>query len=83
MNLNIDPFKGLEQLYKTLSKRHLYVQAAYPAEINGAKGYLGISRAVYSRVWFDTESDSKTLYSSFSNQKAQKKFQELRAKYCN
>ncbi|HEX8707593.1 MAG TPA: hypothetical protein VF723_04975 [Pyrinomonadaceae bacterium] len=80
--MSIDPFKGLEQLYKTISKRHLKVQAAYPAEMNGIKGFLGISRGVYARVWFDTEEDSKTLFSSLSNQKAQERFQELRAKYC-
>lgn len=80
--MNIDPFKGLEQLYKTISKRHLNVQAAYPAEMNGVRGFLGISRGVYTRIWFDTENDSKTLYSSLSNKKAKVKFQELRAKYC-
>jgi hypothetical protein len=80
--MNIDPFAGLEQLYKTLSKRHVNVQAAYPAEMNGVKGFLGISKGLYTRVWFDTEEDSKTLFSSMSNPKAWAKFRELRAKYC-
>ena len=79
--MKLDPFDGLDRLFKTLSKRHLNVQAACPAEINGTPGFLGVSRGVYSRVWFDTNADSKTLFSSMKNERAMMKYKELCNKY--
>ncbi|CAM4474467.1 MULTISPECIES: hypothetical protein [Myxococcus] len=83
--MNFNPIQGiskdLEQVYRTLSKRHLYVLDACPAEMNGEHGYLGVSSGLYTRVWFDTTEDSKTLFSSFDKRTAREKFHQLRKLY--
>lgn len=79
--MTIDPFAGLEQLYKTLSKRHGKVHAACPVEMNGRSGFLGVSSGLYTRVWFDTDDDSKTLFSSMQKNQALERYEELRKQY--
>lgn len=79
MNINI--FEGLDKLFKSLSKNHLIVHEVCTAEMNNKKGFLGISTGLYTRVWFDTEEDSVTLFTSFSKDEALDKFEELKEKY--
>ncbi|MDP9190669.1 MAG: hypothetical protein M3P06_03090 [Acidobacteriota bacterium] len=79
--MDIDPGATLEQLYKTLSRRHTFVLEAVPATMNDERGYLGVSRGVYFRVWFDTERDSKTLFSSMRRAPALERFAALKKQY--
>lgn len=79
--MEILPFKGFEEVYKSMKGRHAFVYDACPAVMNGEKGYLGVSTLAYSRVWFDTKDDSKTLYSSFSRRKAIQRYGRLKKKY--
>lgn len=77
----LDPIDALEKLYKTLSKRHGEVHDACPAEMGGRSGFLGVSSGIYTRVWFDTDDDSKTLFSSTNKEQAIEKFKEFRRQY--
>jgi hypothetical protein len=81
MSSEIDPFKGLEQLYRTLSRRHGKIHASTPAEINGRPGFLGVSTGIYTRLWFDTDEDSKTLFTSFKKEPALRRYEEFKKKY--
>jgi hypothetical protein len=81
VSFHIDPFDGLEKLYKTISRRHGIVHVATPAEMNGKPGFLGVSSALYTRVWFDTEDDSKTLFTSFNKNVALQRYRELKKQY--
>jgi hypothetical protein len=81
--MSISPAEELDRLYRTISRRHLKIYDTCPAVMNGRNGFLGISRGVYTRVWFDTENDSTTLFSSFRPEPARQKFDELRQQYGN
>jgi hypothetical protein len=70
-----------EAARRLLTGRHPCVYNACPAELNGEKGFLGLSRGVYWKVWFDTDSRSKTLFTSFMRVPAEAKFKELRRSY--
>lgn len=70
-----------ESTRKLLTGRHAFVYDACPAEMNGEKGFLGLSRGVYWKVWFDTDGRSKTLFTSFKRGAAEAKFKELRRSY--
>jgi len=49
--------------------------------MNGIKGILGYSKAIYFRVWFDTADDSTTMFTTFKRHLAKGKYTELKAKY--
>jgi len=76
-----DLAKGLKEVYATLSRRHGQVVDSCPAEMNGIKGILGYSKAIYFRVWFDTADDSTTMFTTFKRHLAKGKYTELKAKY--
>merc|ERR1712070_106403 len=46
--------------------------------MNGEQGFLGFSSALYSRVWFDTQNRSQTLFNG-SKRDAQCRFEEIKA----
>ena len=50
------------ELCRRILPRHGIVYEAVPVVMNEKLGFLGISAAVYYRVWFDTESNSQTLF---------------------
>lgn len=63
------------------NKNHVNVIDCCPAEMNGEKGWLGVSRAVWCRVWFDVGRASTTLFTSMRRADAVARFNELKAKY--
>ena len=79
--MSVNVFDGIDKVLKTFLKMHVNVIDACPAEINGEKGLLGVSQALCFRVWFDTETDSKTFFTSFRKLEAIEKFESLRNEY--
>lgn len=71
----------ISDLLKKFSGKHLNVHDACAAEMNGQKGVLGVSSGIYTRVWFDTEEGSKTLFTSKDKYKALAKFADFKRRY--
>ncbi len=69
-------------LLKHIRTRHLKIIDCCPAIMNNQNGYLGLSRGLWYRVWFDTESGTtNTFCSTSSKEEALEKYEEYKAKY--
>jgi hypothetical protein len=75
------PADDIRKIKEAVDANHLNVIETCPATINGDKGWLGVSRGIWCRVWFDTGEKSTTLYTSMKRDRAVARFRELKEKY--
>ena len=76
---------NLEGLFKeikrTVKRRHAHVHESCKAKMGDEYGYLGYSSFTWSKVWFDTKDEGRTLHNNLSKAKAKKLYHELKRKY--
>jgi|GEM_PF-1529811 len=81
MNNNIQLGGAFKEIFSLIKKRHLKIIDCAPVTMSEKKGFVGISRGLWYRVWFDTEHNSQTLLTTSNKKRALEKFEELKKKY--
>lgn len=81
MKVNIASDKTLKDIWIHVKKRHLKILECVPARMNDEAGFLGISKGLWCRVWFDTKNETHTLYTSTKKSKAIAQFEKLKNEY--
>ena len=77
----IPPPEFWKDLWGHVRTRHLKIIDSCPAVMNNQNGFLGISKGVWYRVWFDSESGDTTLCSTTDKEEALKKYEDFKNKY--